>query len=321
MTWFIARRVLLAIPVFLGITLLTFVGVRLAPGDPVRASLDPVIAGGPSGEQYIAEKRAQLGLDQPIPVQYGRWLGGVVQGDLGFSFSSARPVTEVLGERILPTLELMGAALAIAVVVGVGVGVTAAFRQYSVFDHAATTFSLLVISIPQFFLGLIFLYVFSVKLRILPTGGMRTLGEPFNLFDHLKHLVMPATILGLGFAGPFVRYTRASVLETIHAEYLVTGRAKGFSERAVAVRHALPNALLPLIAVAGVQLPYLIAGGVVIETVFRWPGMGQLLLTGFTRLDYPVLSGFVMLLAVFVFVGLILSEILYAALDPRVREK
>ena len=185
-----------------------------------------------------------------------------------------RPVTEVLGERILPTLELMGAALAIAVVVGVGVGVTAAFRQYSVFDHAATTFSLLVISIPQFFLGLIFLYVFSVKLRILPTGGMRTLGEPFNLFDHLKHLVMPATILGLGFAGPFVRYTRASVLETIHAEYLVTGRAKGFSERAVAVRHALPNALLPLIAVAGVQLPYLIAGGVVNRDGFPMAGNG-----------------------------------------------
>src|SRR5207245_3977972 len=215
--------------------------------------------------------------------------------------------------------ELMATALAVALLIGVTVGVLAAFRQYSVLDYIATVASLLAISIPQFFLSLVAIFIFAVTLRLLPVGGMLTLGGPPGIGDALVHILMPATILGLTFAGPFVRYTRASVLETIHKEYILAARAKGLSGTRVAFRHALPNALLPLVAVVGLQVPYLVAGAVVVETVFQWPGMGQLLLTAFQELDYPVLSGFVMILALFVFTGLLLSEMLYGVLDPRIR--
>jgi peptide/nickel transport system permease protein len=319
MLWVVAQRLLVALPTFFGITLVSFVGIRLAPGDPVRTSLDPLIAGGPDGEAYIALRRHELGLDQPLPVQYIDWLRAVLKGDFGYSFATGQPVLEIIRERLAPTMELMATALAIALVIGVVIGVATAFRQYSMFDYVATFASLFAISIPQFFLALIAILVFAVTLRVLPVGGMTTLGGQAGLGDSLAHLVLPASILGLTFAGPFVRYTRASVLETIHKEYILAARAKGLSETRVAFRHALPNALLPLVALVGLQVPYLVAGAVVVETVFQWPGMGQLLLTAFQELDYPVLSGFVMVLALFVFTGLLVSEVLYGVLDPRIR--
>jgi peptide/nickel transport system permease protein len=319
MIWLVLRRLVVALPTFLGITFVTFVGIRLAPGDPVRVSLDPLIAGGPDGEAYIALRRHELGLDQPLPVQYVDWLRNVLRGDLGYSFANGQPVSEILRQRLGPTLELMSTALAVALLIGVSVGVIAAFRQYSVLDYTATVASLLAISIPQFFLSLVAIFLFAVTLRLLPVGGMLTLGGPPGLGDALVHILMPATVLGLSLAGPFVRYTRASVLETIHKEYILAARAKGLSGTRVAFRHALPNALLPLVALVGLQVPYLVAGAVVVETVFQWPGMGQLLLAAFQELDYPVLSGFVMVLASFVFTGLLLSEMLYGVLDPRIR--
>jgi peptide/nickel transport system permease protein len=318
MLWLV-RRVLVAIPVLLGITLVTFVGIRLAPGDPVRNSLDPLIAGGPQGEAYIAERRHELGLDRSVVIQYLDWLKSLLRGDLGYSFASGQPVSKVLGERIGPTLELMATALVIAVVVGAVIGIIAALRQYSFFDHSATAASLTFISIPQFFLALLAIYFLSVRVRLFPTGGMTTLGEPSGLLDRLHHLALPGLILGLTFAGPFVRYTRTSMLETMGKEYLLGARARGLSGRRVAVSHALPNAMLPLIAVLGLQIPLLVAGAVVVETIFQWPGMGQLLLSSFLARDYPVLSGFVLILALFVFAGLLLSDILYGILDPRVR--
>ncbi len=307
MIWVVLRRLVVALPTFLGITFVSFVGIRLAPGDPIRVSLDPLIAGGPDGEAYIALRRHELGLDQPLPVQYVDWLRNVVRGDLGYSFANGQPVAEILRQRLGPTLELMATALAVALLIGVTVGVLAAFRQYSVLDYIATVTSLLAISIPQFFLSLVAIFIFAVTLRLLPVGGMLTLGGPPGIGDALVHIVMPATILGLSFAGPF------------HKEYILAARAKGLSGTRVAFRHALPNALLPLVALVGLQVPYLVAGAVVVETVFQWPGMGQLLLTAFQELDYPVLSGFVMILALFVFTGLLLSEMLYGVLDPRIR--
>ena len=319
MLWVVLQRVLVALPTLFGITLVSFIGIRLAPGDPVRTSLDPLIAGGPDGEAYIALRRHELGLDQPMPLQYLDWLRAVLKGDLGYSFATGQPVSEIVRARLGPTVELMGTALAIALVIGVVIGVATAFQQYSLFDYVASFTSLIAISIPQFFLALIAIFVFAVTWRLLPVGGMQTLGVQPGPGDALAHLVLPASILGLTFAGPFVRYTRASVLETIHKEYILAARARGLSETRVAFRHALPNALLPLVALVGLQVPYLVAGAVVVETVFQWPGMGQLLLTSFQELDYPVLSAFVMVLALFVFTGLLLSEVLYGVLDPRIR--
>ncbi len=313
------RRLLIALPVLLGITIVTFAMVRAIPGDPIRISLDPIQAGGPAGEQYIENRRLELGLDQPLPVQYLGWLSAASRFDFGYSFKTGRPVSSVIGERIGPTVGLMGAALAIGVLVAVVVGPTAAVRQYSIFDHVATLASLTMISVPQFFIGLVAIYFLSITLHVLPTGGMSTAGAPADPIDVLKHYLMPGTILGLSLAGPLVRYTRSSVLETLHMEYLTTARAKGIKERSVLFVHSLPNALIPLITVVGLQVPLLVSGAVVVETIFQWPGMGQLLFSAFLDRDYPVLSAFVLLVAVMVLASRILTDLLYAVVDPRIR--
>ncbi|MBV9329240.1 MAG: ABC transporter permease [Chloroflexi bacterium] len=315
--WLI-RRILISIPVLLGITVLSFCFVRLAPGDPVRMMINPeYMAGG--AEDFVARKRAELGLDQPLPIQYVAWLGEVAQGNLGYSFFDRRPVGDILKERIWPTTELMGTALLLALAFGVPLGLMAAIRQYSALDYASAVISLATISTPSFFLGLAAIYVFSLKLDLLPTSGMFTAGEPRSVGDDLHHLILPAVILGLNLAGPFVRYARASLLEVIRQDYLTTAKSKGLQGRLVILRHALPNALLPLITVIGIQIPALFAGAVVIEQIFAWPGMGQLALAAITQRDYPVLMGFTMIIAVLVLLSNLCADIAYAVVDPRIR--
>src|SRR6185503_17612519 len=312
------RRLLISVPVLLGITLLSFVFVRLAPGDPVRMMINPeYLAGG--AEEYIALRRAELGLDKPLPVQYVIWLGEVGRGNLGYSFFDRRPVGDILKERVWPTVELMGTALMLALLVGVPIGLIAAIRQYSVLDYASAVISLATISTPSFFLGLAAIYIFSLKLNLLPTSGMFTAGAPPSVGDYLHHLILPATILGLNLVGPFVRYARSSLLEVIRQDYLTTARAKGLAGRVVVLRHAFPNALIPLITVVGIQVPALFAGAVVIEQIFSWPGMGQMALASITQRDYPVLMGFIMVTAVLVLTSNILADIAYAVVDPRIR--
>jgi peptide/nickel transport system permease protein len=315
--WLI-RRILISIPVLLGITVLSFCFVRLAPGDPVRMMVNPeYMAGG--AEDFIARKRAELGLDQPLPVQYVAWVGALAQGNLGYSFFDRRPVGDILKERIWPTTELMGTALLLALAFGVPLGLMAAIRQYSALDYASAVISLATISTPSFFLGLAAIYIFSLKLNLLPTSGMFTAGQPRSPGDDLHHLILPAVILGLNLAGPFVRYARSSLLEVIRQDYLTTARSKGLQGRLVIVRHALPNALLPLITVIGIQIPALFAGAVVIEQIFSWPGMGQMALAAITQRDYPVLMGFTMIIAVLVLLSNLAADIAYAFVDPRIR--
>jgi len=314
----ILRRILISIPVFIGITILTFAFVRLAPGDPVRMMVNPEYMAG-DAEGYIQRLRAELGLDQPLPVQYLRWVGQVAQGNLGFSYHDRRPVGDILKERIWPTTELMGTALLLAIGIGVPIGILAALKQYSVLDYASAILSLTTISTPSFFLGLAAIYVFSLRLDLLPTSGMFTAGAPPSFGDALKHLVLPASILGFNLAGPFARYARASLLEVIRQDYLTTARAKGLPGRLVTLRHALPNALIPLVTVVGIQIPTLFAGAVVTEQIFSWPGMGQLALASITQRDYPVLMGFTMAIAVLVLCSNLLADIAYAVVDPRIR--
>jgi peptide/nickel transport system permease protein len=314
----LVRRLLISIPVLLGITILSFCFVRLAPGDPVRMMVNPeYMAGG--AEDFIARKRAELGLDQPLPVQYVAWLGQLTQGNLGYSFFDRRPVGDILKERIWPTTELMGTALLLALAFGVPLGLLAAIHQYSALDYISAVLSLATISTPSFFLGLAAIYIFSLKLDLLPTSGMFTAGQPRTLADDLQHLILPAVILGLNLAGPFVRYARSSLLEVIRQDYLTTARSKGLGGRLVILRHALPNALLPLITVVGIQIPALFAGAVVIEQIFAWPGMGQLALAAITQRDYPVLMGFTMIIAVLVLLSNIIADVAYAVVDPRIR--
>src|ERR1051326_8532743 len=314
----IVRRIVISVPVLLGITVCSFVFVRLAPGDPVRMMINPeYLAGG--AEDYIARQRALLGLDQPLPVQYVAWLAELGRGNMGYSFFDRRPVGDIIKERVWPTTELMGSALLLALLVGVPVGLVAAIRQYSVVDYVAAVLSLATISTPSFFLGLAAIYVFSLKLNLLPTSGMFTAGSPRSIGDDLHHLVLPAAILGLNLAGPFVRYARSSLLDVIRQDYLTTARAKGLKATKVILKHALPNALIPLITVIGIQVPALFAGAVVVEQIFSWPGMGQLALASITQRDYPVLMGFTMLIAVLVLTCNLLADAAYALVDPRIR--
>ena len=314
----IVRRVLISVPVLLGITMCSFVFVRLAPGDPVRMMINPeYMAGG--AEDYIARQRAILGLDQPLPVQYVAWLAELGRGNMGYSFFDRRPVGDIIKERLWPTTELMGTALLLALAVGVPLGLLAAIRQYGVLDYASAVLSLATISTPSFFLGLAAIYLFSLKLNLLPTSGMFTAGSPRSIGDDLHHLVLPAAILGLNLAGPFVRYARSSLLEVIRQDYLTTARAKGLTATVVVVRHALPNALIPLITVIGIQVPALFAGAVIVEQIFSWPGMGQLALASITQRDYPVLMGFTMIVAVLVLTCNLFADIAYAVVDPRIR--
>jgi peptide/nickel transport system permease protein len=313
---YLLRRLLANAAVFLLISVGVFLLVRAAPGDPVRMMVDPerLASGGPA---FVAAKRAELGLDRPVLVTYGIWLRDVLGGDLGHSFVSRRPVAEVLGERMGPTVLLMGTALAIGLVLAVAAGTPAAIRRNTAADHAITVAGLGTVSVPSFFLGIAAIYLFSLKLGWLPSSGMSTPGDG-GAADVLAHLVLPAAVLGLSIAGPFTRYVRAGLLAELDADYVRTAEAKGAGPGRVLMRHALRNALVPLITVVMISIPQLLAGAVAVEQVFAWPGMGQLAVSSTGQLDHPVVIGFAMFVAVLVLVCNLAADLLYAVADPRI---
>lgn len=316
MLTYVARRLLVNTVVFLFISMGVFLLVRAAPGDPVRMMVNPeqLQAGGP---EFVALKRAELGLDDPVLVRYGIWLRDALSGDLGYSFVSQRPVAEVLGERMGPTVLLMSTALLVGLVLAVAAGTLAAVRRNSAVDYAATMASLGTVSVPSFFLGIAAIYVFSLRLGWLPSAGMSTPGDGGGP-DVLAHLVLPAAILGLSIAGPFTRYVRAGLLAELGSDYVRTAEAKGAGPGRVLFRHALRNALIPLITVVMIYIPQLLAGAVALEQVFAWPGMGQLAVSSIGQLDYPVVIGFALFIAVLVLVCNLAADLLYAVADPRI---
>ena len=318
MTRYIVQRILVSIPVFLGITLLVYGLYSLSPGDPVvnLIGIDQYSRMTPEQVQQI---RAQYGFDKPWTVRYVRWLGRLVQGDLGYPLKGAKSVALQIRERIPSTLQLMAAALLLALIVGIPVGIIMALKQYSALDTALTVFVFAFLSLPSFFVGLGFIYVFSLKLDILPTYGMQTIGAPFSLIDRFRHLIMPAAILGLASAGTYARYTRASMLDVMRSEYVTTARAKGLRERTVVVRHIFRNALLPIVTIVAADLPALLAGAVITEQIFQWPGIGMLTIKRTSERDYPVLMGITVLTAIMILFSNLLADVLYAAVDPRIR--
>jgi peptide/nickel transport system permease protein len=318
MTRYIIQRILVSIPVFLGITLLVYGLYSLSPGDPVvnLVGIDQYSRMTPEQVQQI---RVQFGFDKPWTVRYARWLGKLLQGDLGYPLKGAKPVALQIRERVPSTLQLMMAALLLAMIVGIPVGIIMALKQYSALDTALTIFVFAFLSLPSFFVGLGFIYVFSLKLDILPTYGMQTIGAPFSLIDRFRHLIMPAAILGLASAGTYARYTRASMLDVMRSEYVTTARAKGLKERTVVVRHIFRNALLPIVTIVAADLPALLAGAVITEQIFQWPGIGMLTIKRTSERDYPVLMGITVLTAVMILFSNLLADVLYAAVDPRIR--
>jgi peptide/nickel transport system permease protein len=315
MIQYILRRLLVSIPVLFGVTLIAYFIMNLAPGDAV----DMLISPGLSPED-IALKREALGLDEPVLVQYGKWLGELFQGNLGYSFTNRRPVTERIGERIGATLTLTLSALLLSYVIAIPIGVLSAVRQYSALDYVGTIFSFLGISIPSFFFGLLMIYIFALKLDLFPTGGTHTIGAATTMGDRLWHLVLPTIVLSLQNTGVVMRYTRSGMLDVIHQDYVRTARAKGLSERVVIYGHALRNALIPVITLAGVQFPFLLGGAIITEQIFNWPGMGRLAVEAINQRDYPTIMGLNFLAAIMVIFGNLFADVMYGVVDPRIRQ-
>jgi peptide/nickel transport system permease protein len=310
---YIVRRLLLMVPILLGITVVSYTIMALTPGDPVQMLISPSM----SAEDMAIRRRA-LGLDRPVHIRYLKWLGEVARGNLGYSFSSGAPVTRRVGERLLPTLQLTGTALLLSYAIGIPAGVVAATRRYSVADYLATVLTFLGISLPTFFLGLAGIYVFALRLRWLPVGGTMTLGGDGGFLDGLLHLILPASVLAVAGAGAVTRYVRSSMLEVLGQDYVRTARAKGLAELLVLRRHALRNALIPVITIAGLQVPALLAGAVITEQVFEWPGMGRLTIEAINQRDYPVMMAITLITALLVAVGNLLADVAYAVVDPRI---
>ncbi len=311
------RRLLVAIPVLFGILLVSFVITRMLPGDPLLMTMS--IEEFDASEAYLDQRRDALNLNDSIPEQYVAWVGEVAQGNLGTSFQRRTPVTELISERIGPTVVLTATGVSIALLIGIPIGVLAALRQNTWFDYSSSTVSMVAISIPNFFLGLMAIYVFSLRLGWLPSGGQRTLGGESGLLDSVRHLIMPAGVLSAVLIGPYVRYTRQSMLDVLKQDYITTAVAKGVRPFSIVIGHGLRNALIPLITVVAIQVPSLLAGTVIIETIFTWPGMGQLVLEGITGRDYPIIIGVVMASAVLVLLFNLAADVLAAILDPRIR--
>jgi len=312
---YLARRVAQSLVVLFLVSLGGFSVLHLAPGGPIAIyTMSPTMSA-----EDVERLTRLLGLDQPLHVQYTKWVKGMVTADWGRSYRDGRTVGEVIADRIPATLVLMLSAFVVAIVLGLAAGIVSAVRQYSVFDHAMTLGAMVALSIPTFWLGLMGIYVFAELLRVLPPGNIGTIGAPFSLADRLRHLALPAATLGLVMVATWSRYTRASMLEVIGEDYIRTARAKGVAGRVVILKHALKNALLPLVTLAGLQLPLIFSGALVTETVFTWPGMGRLFVDSIGYRDYPVLMGLLILTSALVVIGNLVTDLVYAAIDPRIR--
>jgi len=304
---YIARRILGLVPVLLGVAFLVFTMLWLAPGDPVVALLGDSAQG--IGSDALAELRRSYGLDRPFLVQFGSYLGDVLRGDLGESIRSSQTVLSEITSRFPATLALAGSAMLVAIVIGMVFGVLAAVYRGTIVDHVAVVIALLGVSIPVFWSGLVLMLVFSLHLDWLPASG----------FGSWRHLLMPAAAVGFSSAAFIARITRASLIEALRQDYVRTARSKGLSSRAVRLKHALRNALLPVVTVVGLQFGGLLGGAVLTETVFAWPGVGRMLVDAIRTRDMPLVQGTVLFIAVvFILVNLVV-DLSYAALNPKVR--
>ena len=311
---YVIRRLLQMIPLLFGISILIFGVIQAAPGGPEGILLE---TGRFIDPQVIENYRHRLGVDQPVPVQYYKWVSAAVKGDLGISFSTTRPVSEMIMERMPATLELMGSAFVIAMVVAIPLGIFSALYQYSAFDFLGTGLSFLGIAMPVFWFGLILQLVFSVRLGWLPVSGTETVGNT-SLMDHLLHLILPATVLSFRYIAGWSRYLRASLLGVLRTDYVRTARAKGLRERTVIGLHAVKNALIPVISIMALNVAGLFSGAVITETIFAWPGIGRMFIQAMYARDYPLLMGILLMGSFMVIFFNLVADIVYGVLDPRI---
>jgi peptide/nickel transport system permease protein len=322
---FFARRLIGAIPLVLGILTLIFFIMHLAPGDPTSRYFDPNIS-----PEVIAQMRRNLGLDQPLPVQYFRWVTAFLTGDFGYSFGQMRPIADILPSVMWNTLQLTFVSLIVIFALGMLIGIYQAVRQYSASDNVLTLVALFFYSMPGFWLALMLILIFALKASQwdwpvqFPASQMTSVSyNAMSTFEQVRdrfmHLLLPATALGIGSAAGVARYMRGSMLEVIRQDYVRTARAKGMTERVVVFKHALRNALLPIVTLLGLTLPYLFGGSVLVETIFAWPGMGRLIVDAVFQRDYPLVMATSFVISVMVILGNLISDVLYAVADPRIR--
>lgn len=310
---YIIKRILIALPVLIGITILEFLIMSLA-GSPLEMMLGPKTT-----QAALDAKAIQLGLDKPLYIQYFVWLKNLLQGNLGYSIKSYQPVGKIIGEHLGPTLLLTGTSLLVGLIVAIPIGIYSAVHRYTKRDYTLVTMSFFGTSIPSFFLALILIYLFTVRLGWLPSSGMTTAGGDGGVLDTIRHMVMPVLVLSISIAGSNIRYVRSAVLEILQMDYIRTAKSKGIGRFLTINKHAVRNALLPIVTVIGMQIPALFGGAVIIEQVFSWPGLGLITMNAIMSRDYPIIMGVCLLTAVVVLIANLITDIIYALVDPRIK--
>jgi ABC-type dipeptide/oligopeptide/nickel transport system permease component len=311
---YVLKRLGFAALMLVGVSLILFVLMRLAPGGP-----EAVLIGGDLSPDAAGQIRHRLGLDRPLGLQYVGWAGAVLRGDLGRSFKTGDPVTALILDRLGPTLQLTAGALALALVVAVPLGVLAAVRRGTVWDTLGTAVSLFGVSFPSFWLGIMLILLFSEVLGLLPPSGLSPYGREADVAARVRHAILPTLTLGLIQMAAFMRFTRSSLLEALRQDYVRTARAKGLAPSRVVWRHALRNALIPVVTVIGLQVGLLLSGAILTETIFSWPGVGNWLIHGVQSRDYPVVQGGILLIAAIVIGVNLVVDMLYGVINPRIR--
>ncbi|MBU5593288.1 ABC transporter permease [Clostridium sp. MSJ-4] len=313
MARYILKRILQAIPMLIFISILSFILIKMAPGDPVRSYVTPNMSA-----EDVERVRQNLGLDKPLPVQYAMWLKNVLKGDFGYSLINYRPVAAQIKERIPATLLLMGTSLITAIIFGIIFGLISAYNKNKWIDNVISVISYIGISIPSFWFAMILIVIFSQQLRLLPSVGMHTIGVDSTL-DVIKHTIMPATVLSFQNFAVITRYIRSKAITEMKEDYVRTAIGKGVSSKKVFGTHILKNTLLPIITIIGMSLPNLIAGAFITETIFGWPGMGRLGINAIFSFDYPLIMAITMISALMLILGNLIADILYGVVDPRIK--
>lgn len=316
---YLLRRVLQAVPLLIAISVIVFALLQMTPGGPLSVG-----EGGsnPAAAAQMAKIREQYGLNDPIPLQYLRWIGGVVTGDWGESFKTGQPVLQVIGDRVSVTLTVSGLAFLLSTVLALAIGVIAAVNRQSAFDYTTTGLSFIGLATPSFWFGLMLIYVFSFQLGLLPASGLEDLRAGYtgfdNVIDRIRHLILPVAVLSLVSVASLTRYVRSSMLDVLAQDYIRTARGSGLAERTVIIGHALKNASIPVTTVVLLSIPEIFLGAVITETIFGLPGMGRLFIESANERDYPVLLGLLMIAALLVVIANLVADLIYARLDPRI---
>ena len=314
---YVGKRILIIIPTFIGITILAYFLSSMAPGDPI----DMIVGTAQLSAEDIARLKHHYGLDQPVIIQYFHWFIRMLQWNFGISYRTTEPVLEMILNRLGPTLLITLTSVVVSVILAIPMGVGAAVKPYSLWDYIASGISFLAAAAPNFFVALLLVYIFGVRMKALPISGMYTTASSKSFVDLLRHMILPVTVLAFQQIGNLIRQVRGSMLEVLQEDYIRTAREKGLKEKRVVIRHGLRNALIPVVTTIGMNLPFIVGGAVVTEQIFSWPGIGSLMVDSINARDYPCIMGITVFIAIVVLIGNLITDLIYGLLDPRISYK